>query len=707
MFGLAIVDIVVIVVYFLVVIAIGYWSMRRIKNQEDFFLGGRKFGKFIQTFAAFGQGTSADTAVGVTTTTYTNGAAGMWSSLIYLFATPVYWLVMPWMRRLRILTLGDFFEERYGSLKLAGIYAIIGTFGLMALLSVGFSAMSKTVVGLTPKPVTELTIEEQNEKILADEWLMLKQKPASTLSPEESETLQELNITKPASTFSYIDKNMLIWIICLLVIAYAIMGGLEAAFVTDTMQGIFIIILSIILIPFGIAKINAEYGSEGFMGAMKTLHENISASNFEIFGSPVTVDFTWYYILALSVMGLMNVVIQPNSLIAFGTGKDEFTCRFGAVTGSFMKRFVSVFWGFFAIMAILLYSGKVNDPDLVWGYATLDLLGSLKIGLLGLMISALLAALMSTADALMITVSSLLTKNLYAPIFPGKSEKHYIQIGRLMGTLFLMGSALIATRFNTILELLKLMWELNVMVAASFWLGMKWRKANAKAAWWSISFTSISFYLLPILVTTVFPSLRENQNLLKMTDPAPIIREYKATIADIEERPGLQAGDIFSKEYVLPPKSIYWTGGISKSEEGILEGGGLLNLELILLSKSGFKLENNPYALNETIRILIRTFIPFLVFILIVSLTRYQESERVNRFFMKMRTKVVTNHEEDERELALSYADTNRFKEKLVFPDSNWEFEKWDKTDLYGFLLSILGVLSVIGLMVLLTSIGS
>jgi hypothetical protein len=104
MFGLQLIDLIVIFLYFLVVIAIGIWSSRRIKNQEDYFLAGRKFGKFIQTFAAFGQGTSADTCVGVTTTTYTNGAAGIWSALIYLFATSLYWMVMPWMRRLRLLS---------------------------------------------------------------------------------------------------------------------------------------------------------------------------------------------------------------------------------------------------------------------------------------------------------------------------------------------------------------------------------------------------------------------------------------------------------------------------------------------------------------------------------------------------------------------------------------------------------------------------
>jgi SSS family solute:Na+ symporter len=154
MFGLQIIDLAVIGLYFAFVIAIGLRAMRRIRNQEDYFLAGRRFGKFIQTFAAFGQGTSADNAVGVTTTTFVNGIAGVWSSLLYLFATPMYWMVMPWMRRLRLLTLGDFFEERYGSKLMEGVYALIGSLCMMTIISVGFSAMTKTVVALTPKTPT-------------------------------------------------------------------------------------------------------------------------------------------------------------------------------------------------------------------------------------------------------------------------------------------------------------------------------------------------------------------------------------------------------------------------------------------------------------------------------------------------------------------------------------------------------------------------
>ncbi len=61
MYGLTIFDILIIVLYFGVVLAVGVWASRRIRGEEDFFLAGRRFGKLVQTFAAFGQGTSADT----------------------------------------------------------------------------------------------------------------------------------------------------------------------------------------------------------------------------------------------------------------------------------------------------------------------------------------------------------------------------------------------------------------------------------------------------------------------------------------------------------------------------------------------------------------------------------------------------------------------------------------------------------------------
>ena len=51
------IDYIVLVVYFLAMAGIGLWCMKKVKHQEDLFLGGRTFGKLFQTFAAFGAGT--------------------------------------------------------------------------------------------------------------------------------------------------------------------------------------------------------------------------------------------------------------------------------------------------------------------------------------------------------------------------------------------------------------------------------------------------------------------------------------------------------------------------------------------------------------------------------------------------------------------------------------------------------------------------
>jgi len=727
MFGLAVIDLVVIAVYFAVVIAIGVWSMRKIKNQEDYFLAGRSFGKFIQTFAAFGQATSTDTCVGVTTTTYSNGAAGTWGSLLYLFATPLYWMAMPWMRRLRLLTLGDFFEERYGSKRMAGVYAVIGSIGMMAIIAVGFSAMTKTVVALAPKQVTELTAEELIEYNNAVELTRLASTDYKNLTAEQQSRLDELTQSNPQKLFSHINTNALIWIVCVIVMLYAVMGGLEAAFLTDTIQGIFIIILSLLLVPFGWSKINAVYGGSGFMDAMRTMHAQLPESSFEIFGSPTTIDFTWYYVLALSCMGMINVVIQPNSIIATGSAKGEYECRFGFVTGCFMKRFVTVFWGFFALMAIVLYHDKVHNPDLVWGYATLDLLGPLNIGLVGLMIACLMAALMSTADCLMITCSSLLTHNLYKPLLSGKSEMHYIFVGRMIGGLVVIGSALIATQFDSILQMLKFMWEVNVMVAASFWLGMKWRRATKTAAWASITATAVLFFILPIIIPAVAPSLKINEALLQTTHPEPIVRTYTVRQMDVDERAAqiekfneldnadkaaatapvaLQVGDEFSKTYKLPNKSIYWTKGIKTNGAKQRQGYGMLNLELLLIDKLGGDLSANPYALNETIRIAIRTTVPFIVLILVSLMTKRDDKKMLDRFFVKMKTRVNKDHDADAKEIQLSYADPDRFNHKKLFPGSDWEFDKWTREDTVGFAVSVIGVFVVVGLLIFLVTIG-
>jgi SSS family solute:Na+ symporter len=165
----------------------------------------------------------------------------------------------------------------------------------------------------------------------------------------------------------------------------------------------------------------------------------------------------------------------------------------------------------------------------------------------------------------------------------------------------------------------------------------------------------------------------------------------------------LQAGQIYEKTYVLTGQSIFWTKGIKADPEGNSYGSGMLSLELVLLDNMGFDLQKNPYALNETIRILIRTLTPFVMLIAVSFLTRRNDKNRLDRFYVKMKTKVHPNPQKDAQQMELSYAAPDRFDDRKLFPQSDWEFDKWDKTDCIGFIISaVIAVLVVFFLMGLL-----
>ena len=77
-------DYVVLAAYFLLMIWIGRIAMKRVKAQEDYFMGGRQFGKWLQAFAAFGAGTGSSDPVNTARTSFTSGMGGIWSTMSWL-----------------------------------------------------------------------------------------------------------------------------------------------------------------------------------------------------------------------------------------------------------------------------------------------------------------------------------------------------------------------------------------------------------------------------------------------------------------------------------------------------------------------------------------------------------------------------------------------------------------------------------------------
>jgi len=715
MFGLPLIDIAVIFVYFLLVLWIGIWSYKRTQDQEGYFLGGRRFGKLVQTFAAFGQGTSADTATAVSTNVYVNGASGVWVNLAIIVATPFYWLIAPIYRRMRCLTLGDFFRQRYQSRNMSFFYILVSIVGLMGVVAMGINAMGKTVAGMTPKPIEAYSADERQEYELAQERIGLENRDFANLSDGEVERLRSLREMNPQMAFSYVGEKTLMVVMGLFVVVYGAAGGLRAAFYTDLLQGVFLIILSVLLLPFAIMKTNAAHGGEGTADAFRILHSKLPESALQLFGSPQAIDFTWYFILVWGLMSLLNVTIQPNILVAIGSAKDEFTGRFGFVTGNMIKRVVTVLWGLFSLFALLLYAGQIQDPDLVWGYATLDLLGPLKIGLVGLMIACLLSALMSTADMFMITGSSLFTNDFYAQVVRGKSEKHYILVARVFSGLFILGSVLIAASFSSLFDLIKFLVSFFSVFIGSFWMGLLWRRANRIGSWVSMGASTAVFLLLPFALTLLFPGMRNAESLLVQTEARVVERAYQATEGDVEERrerirkwesgalPQLEkapepiaVGDEFAKTFEIEGRSLFWLEGIRVDASGERYGAGMFNLDLWLLYQLGVPLDQFVYAFNETLRFVIRILVPFLLVIVFGLFCKRDGDPRVSEFFIKLRVPVDEDRQKDKENLERAYAHPESTESAKLFPGTDWEFKRWNLVDAAGFLATWGGVLAIL-----------
>ena len=723
--GLNIIDVIVIVVYFAVVLYIGWRAMKKIKGQEDYFLGGRSFGKFLQTFSMFGQATSAESAVSSSSLVGQKGLAGVfYGAFSGLFTLPVTWFTPLWLRRSRLMTLADLFVERFQSKSLAGLYSVAQVCMFILVGAMGLQAMSKTVTAVATKPVSALTQEQKAEYDQAQRLKELEAKPAELLSAEESAQMKSLRRQNPRSHFSYINRTALIVCMAFFVMLYAAGGGLEAAVWTDAIQSIFILILTVLLFPFAMVKLNAVAGNAGFLGPFRAVHSTLPASMLELFGSPKLAGFTWYYMLLLSLVGVAGGFAYCNNLVVCAAAKSEEAARAGAMNGIILKRVSTVFWAMLALFILALYGTGVKDPDLLWGMASKDLL---PVGALGLMLACLLAALMSTTDTHMVVISGLITNNIYKPLVKGKSESHYLNAGRLFGLVHIIGGVVVAlTGKSNLFEMLIFMMLINVTMGPAVLMAFLWRRTNTSGVWCSMGVALLLTLFVPLLASWT-PVVRENTALHLEVQPASIVRTYTAKGWDVKARQGqiaewqaldeagkakgecpqtLVVGDRFDQTYVPPAKAVFWAKGIKEDDNGKPYGGGLFRADLFLIHSLGFDLSKRSVAANESISLAFKLIFPFAALILFGLFGRQNDDAVRDRFYGRLLTPVRADPEEDEKEVALTVADPHRLDDRKLWPGSDWYLRKWDWQDWKGIIVSVVAMVGIGGLMLFLANLG-
>ena len=76
------------------------------------------------------------------------------------------------------------------------------------------------------------------------------------------------------------------------------------------------------------------------------------------------------------------------------------------------------------------------------------------------------------------------------------------------------------------------------------------------------------------------------------------------------------------------------------------------------------------------------------------------------RFYVKMKTEVKPEPEEDQHEMEASYDTPARFDQLKIFPNSDWEFTKPSYFDVIGFIVCVIICFVMVGLLVFLVNLG-
>jgi Na+/proline symporter len=426
--NLSILDWCVLGLYLSGITILGLFVSRKVKTSAGFFIGNRSFGKVLVLAQALGTGTHSDQAVGVAGAAYTGGLSGIWYQWIWLFTTPFYWLLAPIFRRLRVVTIAEFLELRYGrgySIAYAGFCVY-----LLAL------------------------------------W-------------------QGIAIKGTAITVSAITGLPELWIaitVAIIFTIYSIAGGLVAVAATNFVQGLFIIVLSFLVLPFGFHRI----------GGFAALHHTLPPSFFAVF-SPAGGELTPFVVTMLVLSGLAGIVVQPHMMSVASTGKTEMDCRVGWTYGNFVKRACTVGWTLTGLLAVVLFPGvPFHEREKIFGMAVATLLPS---GLIGLMVASLLATVMATCSSFMVNGAALFTEDLYKPLVgEGKSDQHYLAVGRWSALVITVAGFILGITMHSVITATVQFISILPFIGVSFWIGIIWPRANRSGAWVSTISSAIVFF---------------------------------------------------------------------------------------------------------------------------------------------------------------------------------------------------------------------
>lgn len=271
------------------------------------------------------------------------------------------------------------------------------------------------------------------------------------------------------------DVNLQFFVIIMALVTglYTVFGGLRAVIATDSIQAILLTVGSAVIT----GAIFWEVGSwsevtaaldPGFLSLVRPLDD------------PLTPWPTLF--VSLPILGFYFMCTNQHMVQRVLGARSVDDGRKGAIFAALLKLpllFILVLPG---TVSRLIYP-EMTNPNLVFPQLMYEFLPA---GILGIVLTGFVAALMSSIDSALTAASSIATMDIYLKFRPQSSQKHLIRVGKR----FIMIAVFIASLWAPFIDQFPTLWEylqavlsyLSPPVVACFLFGLFWKRASAHGA---------------------------------------------------------------------------------------------------------------------------------------------------------------------------------------------------------------------------------
>jgi SSS family solute:Na+ symporter len=445
--SLHIADYLIIIVYFLFVIGVGFIIKKRIKSSRDFLTSGRNIPLWITSLAFISANLGAQEVLGMVASGAKYGIMTVhfyWVGAIFAMVFLGVFM-MPFYYGSRARSVPEFLKLRFDE-KTRGLNAI--SFAAMTVFSSGISLYA---------------------------------------------------LAKLLEVILHWDFDVSIWLAAGIVMAYTFLGGLTSAVYNEVLQ-FFLIVLG--LSPLVVVALHDAGGWSNIKEVLQpelthawkymgNADSNPMGINFMslIFGLGFVMSFGYW---------CTDFLVVQRAMMAKNMNAAQRTPIIAAIPKMFMPLIV-VLPGVIAIALLqpaLASKGFSIPSDGNGGIDYTMALPSLishyyPTGLLGVGITALIASFMSGMAGNVTAFNSVFTYDIYQSYFvKHKSDRHYLIVGKMVtvvGILLSIVTAYIAKSFNNINDFLQLVFSfVNGPLFATFLLGMFWKRTTSNGAFFGL-----------------------------------------------------------------------------------------------------------------------------------------------------------------------------------------------------------------------------